>query len=212
MTIIDTSRNTAACLDCLRAAGVTAVFRYYARKTRLPEKRLTRDEAEALVAAGIAIGVVFQNAGDSPSCFSAALGAADGAHARDHAASVIGQPAGSALYFAVDYDAGDDDIRTRIVPHFRAIGREIAGRAGAPAYRVGVYGTGRVCAAIRQAGLADFAWLSNRPGDVPFDGWTLRQEPPATLCGIAVDRNLPGAGVVDFGAFGRLDDPGPVTG
>lgn len=206
MTIVDTSRKTEACVDCLKAAGVSGVFRYYASQTRLPEKRLTRNEAERLVAAGIAIGAVFQNSGDSPDCFSAELGAADAGSARDYAATVIGQPAGSAIYFAVDYDAGDDDISARIIPHFRAIGREL--KTGPTIYRVGVYGTGRVCAATVAAGLADLAWLSNRPGDVPFAAWTLRQEAPAALCGIPVDGNVVRPGIVDFGAFARLDDPG----
>ena len=205
MTIVDTSRSTVECVDCIKDAGVTTVFRYYARETRLPEKRLTRDEAERLVAAGIAIGAVFQNAGDSAACFSAEGGAADAGSARDYAASVIGQPAGSAIYFAVDYDAGDDDIAARIVPHFRAIGREL--KIGRASYRVGVYGTGRVCAAVAAAGLADFTWLSNRPGDVPFAEWTLRQEAPAALCGLPVDGNRARQGIVEFGAFARLDDP-----
>ena len=108
--IIDTSRTTRDAAGRLRDAGVSTVFRYYARRTRLPEKRLTRPEAEALISAGIAIGAVFQNAGDSGDCFSAALGEADGACARDHATAEIGQPAGSAIYFAVDYDASDADI------------------------------------------------------------------------------------------------------
>ncbi|MCB1488803.1 MAG: DUF1906 domain-containing protein [Bauldia sp.] len=207
MTIIDTSRSTASCLDCLKAAGVSTVFRYYARETRLPGKRLTRAEAEALISAGIGVGVVFQNAGDSAACFSTALGEADGTYARDYAAGAIGQPVGSAIFFAVDYDANDDDLAAFIFPYFEA-----ARRAVAPGYRVGVYGTGRVCGALRGAGLADLAWLSNRPGDIPFDGWTLRQEAPTTLCGLPVDRNRPNDGVTDWGTFGVLDIPAAPEG
>lgn len=205
--IIDTGRTTRDAAGRLRDAGVSTVFRYYARQTRLPEKRLTRPEAEALISAGIAIGAVFQNAGDSGDCFSAALGEADGACARDHATAEIGQPAGSAIYFAVDYDASDADIAARILPHFEAVRREIAGAGNRPGYRLGAYGTGRVCEALHKAGLADLTWLSNKPGDVAFDAWTLRQDPPDSLCGLPVDRSHPGEGIADFGAFARLDVP-----
>lgn len=133
--IIDTSRRTTASIACLKAAGVTTVIRYYARETHLPEKRLTREEAAALVTAGLNVGVVFQSAGNSAACFSAEIGAADAAHAHRNAMAKIGQPAGSAIYFAVDYDAGPVDVRERIIPHFRAVGRAFS--AEGSRYRVG---------------------------------------------------------------------------
>jgi Rv2525c-like, glycoside hydrolase-like domain len=69
-------------------------------------------------------------AGNSSAAFSSAMGAADG----KYAAKTIGQPAGSAIYFAVDYDASAADIRNRIIPYFRAIA-DAAGNAGGPNYR-----------------------------------------------------------------------------
>ncbi len=208
--IIDTGRRTTDCLDCLKSAGVTAVIRYYARETRMPEKRLTRGEAEALVSAGIRIGVVFQSAGDGPACFSGEIGSADGAYARDYAASVIGQPTGSAIYFAVDYDAGESDVRERIVPYFRAVVVAMAMASNGWRYRVGVYGGGLVCRAVCDVGLAEFAWLANQPGATPFDRWTLCQAEASTLCGIAVDRNLLHPDAESFGAFAALEPP-PVV-
>lgn len=203
--IIDTSRRTTASIACLRAAGVTTVIRYYARETRMPEKRLTREEAVALVAAGLGVAVVSQSAGNSTACFSAEIGAADAAHAHRYAATEIGQPAGSAIYFAVDYDAGPANIRERIIPYFRAIGRAFS--AAGWRYRVGVYGNAGVCAAVMAAGVAELAWLANHGACGSFRDWTLRQERSSTLCGLPVDRNVVRDGVTDFGAFAALDEP-----
>jgi len=203
--IVDTSRRATASIACLKAAGVTAVIRYYARQTRLPEKRLIREEALALVAAGLNVAVVFQSAGNSAACFSAEIGAADADHACRYAAAKIGQPPGSAIYFAVDYAPRGDDIGKRIIPHFHAIGRAFS--AAGSRYRIGVYGNAGVCAGLIGAGLAELAWLANHGAPGSFQNWTLRQEPPSMLCGLPVDRNVVRDGIADFGAFGVLDEP-----
>ena len=203
--IVDTSRRATASIACLKAAGVTTVIRYYARETRMPEKRLTREEALALVAAGLTVAVVFQSVGNSAGCFSAEIGAADADHAHHTATTEIGQPAGSAIYFAVDYDAEPADIRERIIPYFHAIGRAFS--AGGARHRIGVYGNARVCARLIEAGLAEFAWLANHGAPGSFQNWTLRQERPSMLCGLPVDRNSVRDGIADFGAFGVLDEP-----
>lgn len=216
--LIDTNRRTTERLSCLRAHGVTGVMRYYARSTRQPEKRLTRDEAAAMVAAGLVIGVVSQSSGDRPSSFDRSEGIEDGAHARCYGAAVIGQPAGSAIYFAVDYDADEADVADRIAPYFEGIRDSFTRTARLPDYRVGVYGSGFVCASILDRGLAQLAWLSlhaGHRGHAAFkasDRWTLFQNPSSTLCGIGVDVDIVGPGVVDFGGFTRLDDAhaGPV--
>jgi len=207
--IVDTSRRTTASVACLKAAGVTTVIRYYARETRMPEKRLTREEAGALVAAGLSVAVVFQSAGDSTACFSAEIGAADATDAHRYATIEIGQPAGSAIYFAVDYAPGAEELRQRIIPHFSAIGRAFSAEGWR--YRVGVYGNAGVCAAVMKAGLAEFVWLAGGASR-SFPGWTLRQEPPSILCGLPVDRNIVRDGIADFGAFVALDAPTPGPG
>src|SRR5262245_61648388 len=103
--IIDTNRRTTRVLTCLRSAGVTVILRYYARFTRQPGKRLTRREAEAIVSAGLSIGIVHQASGDYAAYFSRQTGLLDGAYARNYGATMIGQPAHSAIYFGVDYNA-----------------------------------------------------------------------------------------------------------
>jgi hypothetical protein len=197
-------------------------MRYYARTTRHPEKRLTRDEAEAIVASGLGIGIVSQGAGDTPSSFDRSTGIEDAAHARCYGAAVIGQPAGSAIYFAVDYDADEADVAARILPYFEGI-RDRFGPAGdLPDYRVGVYGNGLVCGSILDSGLAQLAWLSQRADHHGHEAfrksrrWTLLQHPSTRLCDIGVDVDDVRPGVVDFGGFARLDDlrdrPAPGAG
>ncbi|HET7715414.1 MAG TPA: DUF1906 domain-containing protein [Bauldia sp.] len=211
--IVDTNRRTTPHLACLRNRGVTAIIRYYARMTRQPEKRLTRAEAEAIVAAGLHIGVVFQSAGDSAACFGRRTGLKDGVHSRSYAASVIGQPEGSAIYFAVDYNADGTDLKERIVPYFEAVGEAFARSPRRPDYRIGVYGNGIVCATLLDKGLAELAWLSQSTGHHGHEAfkksnrWTLFQHPAAMLCTIGIDEDELRPGAADFGGFDRLLAP-----
>jgi Domain of unknown function (DUF1906)/Putative peptidoglycan binding domain len=208
--IIDTNMRTTPRLAAHRQNGVDTIIRYYCRHTRQPEKRLTPDEADAIIRAGMRLAVVYQCAGDCAASFSQDAGAQDGAHARDYAAHVIGQPSGSAIYFAVDYDASDADIRTRIVPYFAAVRSALTGGTGTPSYQIGVYGSGAVCQALLKAGLVSFTWVSQSGG---FNGtaaflrsgqWNLHQRLPSTLCGLSVDQNDPNPQRPQFGAFNNL--------
>jgi hypothetical protein len=61
----------------LAAHGVTAIIRYYARFTKMPEKRLIRREAEAILNAGMSIAVVHQAAGHHAAAFSHDSGIAE---------------------------------------------------------------------------------------------------------------------------------------
>jgi hypothetical protein len=73
---------------------------------------------------------------------------------------------GSAIYFAVDYDASRDDIGGPIRDYFGGVAAGFAAAGGdtPPAYKVGVYGSGHVCQALTQAGLAEYTWLAMSTG------------------------------------------------
>ena len=107
----------------------------------------------------------------------------------------IEQPAGSAVYFAVDFDASAAEIRSAIIPYFRGVARAFADDNGLPVYRVGVYGSGAVCAAVLDAGLAELAWLSCSTGWSGYRAflasgrWTLKQHLPAMIAGLDADAN-----------------------
>jgi hypothetical protein len=213
--IIDTNRRTTAKLDCLHSEGVRSIIRYYARTTSQPEKRLTRDEADAIVDSGKSIAVVHQAGGANASSFSAQKGKQDAEYAFEYAIATIGQPAGSAIYFAVDFDCNQSQLDSRVIPHFEAIHEANSG-AFSKSFAIGAYGNGLVLEALLDRGLAAFAWLSQSTGHhgskdfKKTDRWTLFQHLSSTLCGIGVDVDDLNPNASHFGQFSSLDDAQPA--
>src|SRR5581483_11338503 len=163
MTIIDTNRNVAAHLAHLKARGVTTIGRYYATSAA---KRLTKPEAAAICAAGLDIFVVFEDSGDPQ------LSVEQGVHDAQIAlgqAQAVGQPAGSAIYFALEHEKQGGFTQA----HVPGIKRYMDGvrQVLAPTYKIGVYGDGVVCKALLDAQMVDFTWLSasrKHPGTPEF--------------------------------------------
>jgi Domain of unknown function (DUF1906) len=89
----------------------------------------------------------------------------DGTSAYHFAEHEIGQPAGTPIYFAVDYDASQADVSGVISQYFRGIA-DAFNTIGSnnPAYSVGVYGSGLVCSSLLNAGFVRFTWLSQSTG------------------------------------------------
>jgi Domain of unknown function (DUF1906) len=83
---------------------VNAIGRYYSAEAN-KWKRMSSREAQALSSAGIEIWVVYQNAHNDDQSFSARKGRQEAQEALEYAQNVIGQPQGTAIYFAADYDA-----------------------------------------------------------------------------------------------------------
>lgn len=115
----------------IAAVGYEFVVRYLVPQ-RLAWKRLTKAEVEAIKAAGMQVASVFETSAARPAG-GAAAGAVDGQEAYNEAV-LIGQPLGSAIYFAVDYDAQPADY-DKIEKYLRAAAGKITG------YAVGVYGS-----------------------------------------------------------------------
>lgn len=207
--IIDTADTTTAKLAQLKAAGVTAIIRYDDRFTSGAWKQIGPAEARAIRDAGIMLGIVYEH-GAQPS--GEENGFADATYSVKMAAG-RGQPAGSAVYFAVDYDATQSDIRNRIIPYFRGVQRGI----GTSRLRVGVYGSGDVCKALRAQGLVDLTWITCSRG---FSGsaayiaaglqdlW--QTDCDKILFGLSVDYNS--ARNPNWGAFMPWGEAGPTPG
>ena len=86
---------------------------------------------------------------------------ADGAAAFQMARDVIGQPFGSAIYFAVDYDPTQADLDGAVSNYFTGVHAALYVAAeGSPSYRVGVYGSGLCCGTLVERGQAALSWLS----------------------------------------------------
>ena len=137
--VIDTATNVRVHAKALFARGVRVVIRYYTSNMG-SGKLLRLDEARALSEAGLGIAVVYQVAQNKRSDFDRERGKTAGNNAWRYAMQTIGQPAGSAIYFAVDYDASTHDVEQAIVPYFEAARAQL--RPGDPmqSYRIGVYG------------------------------------------------------------------------
>jgi Domain of unknown function (DUF1906)/Bacterial SH3 domain len=167
MTIkgLSTNRRTASSAACLLANGYSFAFRYYSVTTQMPEKRLTPKEAAEIARAGVDIAVVYQDRARRIEDFGAARGAKD-AGAAFVAAGQIGQPVGSAIYFAVDVDFSKQEIQAYVIPYFQAVRETLANLAGGGAvFKVGIYGSGLSCRLVKElAGLADFSWLAEATG------------------------------------------------
>jgi hypothetical protein len=207
---LDTSQNTlhiAGLVECLKQNGVIAVGRYYT-SDRNNGKILTGPEAKALSEAGIGIWAVYQDRQNQASDFSSAKGKASAEDALTYAQTIIAQPKGSGIYFAVDYDASEQDYNSAIKPYFEAIQETFAAN-GSP-YRAGVYGSGLVCQSLLDAGLIHLTWISQSTG---FQGtsafaatarWNLTQKLGVkNFCKFAdeIDPNDINATYPDFGQF-----------
>ena len=90
-------------LEELKGFGVETIFRYYDHENEtLPGKTLLPAESDAIIKAGMKIGVVFQHNNDNPVKFmDSTAGTADAKRAL-FLADQNKQPFGSAIYFGID--------------------------------------------------------------------------------------------------------------
>jgi hypothetical protein len=173
---IDIPTDASDNLNELRDSRLDFVARYY----RDPASRwptLSASEAQRLSSLGMSMVAVWESHSHQPAYFSYASGYYDAIVAYNQAIA-LGQPLGSAIYFAVDFDAGPTALPL-VDQYFRGItaGLVAAGR-GRAKYKTGVYGSGAVCRAIKGAGLAQYAWLSNSTawsGSVGYEDWNIKQ-------------------------------------
>jgi hypothetical protein len=159
---LDTTMELTRHAGALKAQGYDFVLRYYSNNAA---KNLSLGEARALSGAGLQIGVVWETSGTHATFFTRAQGLADGAQAFRMARESIGQPFGSAIYFAVDYDPTQADLDGGISNYFTGVRAALyVANDGQPSYRVGVYGSGLCCGTLVERGIASLSWLSQSSG------------------------------------------------
>lgn len=190
MTGISTYRNCAGAAECIKEAGYDFVIRYYSRLTRMPEKRMRQDEAQAISNVGLQLAVVYQDSANAPDYFTLVRGARDGQYAYNYAIQEIGQPAGSTIYFAVDYDATQQQIQNAVSNYFLGVkqGMEEASD-DQPIYNIGVYGSGATCRLIRaNLPFVTYSWLAlaRRWREYnTYTDWNIKQiKVTESLCGL----------------------------
>jgi hypothetical protein len=188
MIVIDTNDDVSGKLPLLKQKGVIAVGRYYSSRAG---KRISPREAQAIAAAGLKLFIVFEDSGDPP--LGGNAGTTD-AQLVIEQAKAIGQPAGSAIYFAMEHlpNGYTHNDLPGVKAYFQQIRSVIQG-----VYKIGVYSDGVVCDALLSSGLCDYAWLS---ASMSFEGskafylsgrWSLAQQTPLDQDwnGISVDTN-----------------------
>jgi hypothetical protein len=173
---LDLPTDASDVLNELKDSRVDFVARYYRHPTsRWPT--LSASEAQRLSSLGLKIVAVWESRSRDPGYFSYLSGYDDAVTAYRQARA-LDQPAGSAIYFAIDFDARSQRLEA-VDQYFRGIAAGFAAASGGSMeYQTGVYGSGAVCDAVKQAGLAQYAWLSNSTawaGSLSYDGWNIRQ-------------------------------------
>lgn len=121
------------------------------------DKKLRQDELALTIQAGLNVFPIYQTSGSAAVYFTPEQGRLDAENASRAAYRYGFQPA-ERIYFAVDFDATDDQIDAAILPYFAAL----AERMGevAHAYPIGVYGTRNVCQQVINSGSAHRAFVA----------------------------------------------------
>lgn len=146
-------------------------------------KRLTPEEAEWISESGLMLVSVFETTADR-ALGGRAAGLQDGAIAVRTAAQV-GQREGTAIYYAVDFDATPAQMPT-VLAYLQAAGE------ASPGFLTGVYGSYRVIEAVKAAGVCSrfwqtYAWsYGARASDIHI----YQYENDIVVNGIGIDRNL----------------------
>jgi len=184
---VDASRDCSSIAKALTSDGRQFVCRYYANSGK---KRLSLAELQVLNSSGLKVVVVWEDGYPTkPSYFSYTKGVDDGTSAYNDALQ-IGQPTGSPIYFAVDYDASDSDLAGVINDYFKGIvqGLRVASQGGME-HAIGVYGSGATCAYILRRGLVTYSWVAMSTGwrGHDFSEWNIRQSQGSSYGEIDVD-------------------------
>jgi collagen type I/II/III/V/XI/XXIV/XXVII alpha len=189
---------------------------------------VTHAQAQADLNAGLQIVSIFETNGMSSTVFGSgeptlgwetylteAQGEADAASARA-AAEALGQPAGSAIYFAMDFDPANTGgtiteatALAEVNAYFTGIDDYFAAVTSGPAYSVGAYGAGATLQSISEAGLAQDTWLARSTGwagytineaDGTTHGWNMIQSAESPFDSVPVNQDQTDS--ASFGAWG----------
>ncbi|WP_369187511.1 glycoside hydrolase domain-containing protein [Streptomyces sp. R08] len=166
----DPSRKGSACdgvtmitparAQALKDAGYKYVGRYLYNPstTSLPEKAIQPGELATIKAYGLRCFPIYQTYARSADYYTPEQGSIDCLVAIA-AADGFGFKDGTRIYFAVDYDAVDDEVTSRVLPYFQAI-RNRMNAQGSP-YQIGVYGPRNICSRVGAAGYALVSFVSD---------------------------------------------------
>ncbi|MBG6060079.1 peptidoglycan hydrolase-like protein with peptidoglycan-binding domain [Cryobacterium sp. MP_M3] len=184
----------------LVANGITTVGRYLSNTpvADYTDKNIKPGELDTIFSAGLKVFPIFQEGGDGLDAFSYERGASAGYKAHS-AAQSYGFTSGTVVYFAVDFDAIEDEVLSNVVPHFQGIRDALA--AVGSIYRVGIYGSRNTCTIVSDKQLAVFSFVSDMSsgysGNLGFPlpkNWTFDQIAEVSIGSgdgqIGIDRDI----------------------
>lgn len=188
----DRSAKAADCATILTAAKAKSLYdngyRYIGRYLTGTynggiSKAITKSEAQIIFDAGLNFFPIYQTSARSNSYFTEAQGTAD-AKAAIEAASKLGIPKNTIIYFAVDFDCMDYQITSNIIPYFRKVHEAMSKSI----YRTGIYGTRNACTRVSNMGYACSSFVGDMStgfsGNLGFsmpDNWAFDQFKTTTI-------------------------------
>ncbi|WP_176466484.1 glycoside hydrolase domain-containing protein [Terribacillus saccharophilus] len=126
-------------------------------------KALTNSELNLIFSNGLKVFPIYQDGGYYSDYFVEGQGVTD-ANTATAAARSLGFQSGTTIYFAVDFDAYDFEIKEKIIRYFREIKRtfqDLQQYSTTPHYNIGVYGPRNACIQVFESGYADYSFVSN---------------------------------------------------
>jgi hypothetical protein len=214
----------------LKRIGIETVIKYYDYTyPTLPDKPITKADLALIAKAGMSVAAVFQHNNDSIETFMRPGRGTKDAQRSLELAKELSQPPQSAIYFGVDgVDADFLDLlkatdkssgaaerhEKQLQAFYEKYIRDYFTQARAvlvPAgYKIGVYGSGRVCRFLLDNGLATYCWLANARSWPEYSEmekskrWVLKQHIPTARSdcfGVEVDLNSGNGSTKDFGQW-----------
>ena len=126
-------------------------------------KELRSAEPKEIVESGLGFFPIFQESTTDLSYFTEEKGKRDAMVAAINATK-LGIPQGTVIYFAVDTDPQDADIKVYIVPYFRGLvfGMTLVyANTSLEFYEIGIYGTRNACIQVADAGYTASSFVSD---------------------------------------------------
>jgi hypothetical protein len=164
----------------LKDSGIGFVCRYLV-PISMAWKRLTAVEARAITGVGLGLLTIYES--DANRALKGTAGGAADVKTAQAEAKIVAQPAGSAIYFAVDFDVQKKDLPT-IGEYFLSAKKSIS------PYTIGGYGSYDLCEYLYSIGITNlwqtYAWSH---GKVSAHANVLQHLNGANVCGIPCDLN-----------------------
>lgn len=164
----------------LKNAGFEYAIRY------LPTtewKSITKSEVDAILNAGLKLVSIYQCSNNKVSYFSYTRGKQDGQNAQK-LAKELGQPKGTAIYFAVDFDVQPKDLQ-QILDYIKGLKETVKD------YKIGIYGSYYVVNEVKKKAPVDYYWQTYAwsNGKVAEHIHMHQYQNGVKVAGILIDRN-----------------------